>query len=338
MSRDENLSITIERIAEQAGVSASTVARVLRGDFKGAQQRSIEKAKEIQRISQELGYRPNWRARALSRGQTRTIGLLYSNPMWIFEDPMNEIAVGFTEALQEQGYDLRLIPVHIDQHWEELVYGGAVDGVAALVSTPQAVHDVIADGRVPVVLIGDVCKGVPHVVSDDESGAYLATRHLLGLGHKHIVYYVSDTIRKHYSVDARRTGYERAMREAGLADFTDNWHIDDEELTCRLLSPNRPTAIIGYCHVEALRIVHAAWSHGLTIPNDLSLISFNDMPMTRYMTPPLTVVGFDTMELGRVGAKMLIRKIQQKPDSEPESVVLRQRIIVRNTTARPLRR
>jgi LacI family transcriptional regulator len=74
------MAVTIDEIAERAGVSASTVARVLRGDVKGVQERSARKAREILRISEELGYRPNWRARALSRGKTHTIGLLYSNP------------------------------------------------------------------------------------------------------------------------------------------------------------------------------------------------------------------------------------------------------------------
>lgn len=166
------LSVTINRIAQEADVSPSTVAHVPRGDSMGAQKRSIEKARKIQRLSQELGYWPNWRARALSMGQTRTIGLLYTNPMWIFEDPMNEIAIGFTEALQAQGYDLRPIPVSGDGHWEELVYGGAVDGVVAMVSTPHVIHEVLSHGRVPVVVVGDKCVGASHVVTDDENGAY----------------------------------------------------------------------------------------------------------------------------------------------------------------------
>ncbi|MCA9239129.1 MAG: LacI family DNA-binding transcriptional regulator, partial [Planctomycetales bacterium] len=261
--------MTIERIAEQAGVSPSTVARVLRGDFKGAQRRSVAKALEIQRISEELGYRPNWRARALSKGQTNTIGLLYSYPMWIFEDPMNEIAVGFTEALQSRGYDLRLIPVGEDQHWEELVYGGAVDGVVGMVNTPEAINRIIADGRAPVVLVGDKGADASHVITNDEGGAYTATRHLLGLGHTRIVYFASDLIREHYSVGARREGYERAMREAGHAALIDVWRFDAEEMLRRLLTADRPTAIIGYCHVEAQRVLHAAWSIGLNVPADV---------------------------------------------------------------------
>ncbi|MCA9261168.1 MAG: LacI family DNA-binding transcriptional regulator [Planctomycetales bacterium] len=328
------MSVTIEQIARRAGVSPSTAARILRGDFKGLQQRSIAKAKEVQRISQELGYHPNWRARALSRGKTRTIGLLYDDPMWIFEDPMNEIAVSFTASLQRLKYDLRLIPVSGDQHWKELVYGGAVDGVAFLVNIPQAAGEVVSDARIPVVLVGDA-GDAPHIVPDDEAGGYLATRHLLGLGHKRVAYYVSDAIRAHYSVDARRNGYKRAMREAGLAELIDDWHCHVDEAMGRLLGPDSPTALICYCHVEALHISHAAWSHGLAIPTDLSVIAFNDMAVTQFMTPPLTVVGFDTAEMGRLGAEMLTERIEGVATTHPDKVTLRQRLVVRSTTAPP---
>jgi DNA-binding LacI/PurR family transcriptional regulator len=330
------MGVTIEVIARRAGVSPSTVARALRGDVKGAQERSAQKAREILRISEELGYRPNWRARALSKGATRTVGLLYSNPMWIYEDPMNEIAVSFTKYLQSLEYDLRLIPVSEDQHWKQLVYGGAVDAVAFLLNVPSGAEEIVDNGAVPVVVIGARSAGnAPFVVSDNVAGGYLATRHLLGLGHKRIVYYVSDTIRAHYSVHDRQAGYERAMREAGLTELISTWHFGIDEAMGRLLGPNRPTAMIGYCHIEALRVTHAAWSQGLAIPTDLSLIAFNDLFMTQFMTPPLTVVSFDTSEVGRVGAEMLVKRIRGGPDAAIENVVIRQRVIARGTTAPP---
>jgi len=333
------VAVTIELIAKKAGVSPATVARALRGDVKGAQQRSADKAREILRISEELGYRPNWRARAFSKGITRTVGLLYANPMWIYEDPMNEIAVAFTEYLQSLEYDLRLIPVSADEHWKELVYGGAVDAVAFLVNIPEGAEELVHNSEVPVVLVGVKSDGsAPHVVPDDSAGGYLATRHLIGLGHRRIVYYVSDTIREHYSVSERRAGYERAMQEAGLEQLIDNWHFDVDEAMGRLLAQDRPTAMIGYCHVEALRVTHGAWSQGLAIPGDLSLIAFNDMSMTQYMTPPLTVVSFDNAEMGRLAAAMLIDRIRQGPQATVENKVIRQRVVVRGTTAQPSKR
>jgi LacI family transcriptional regulator len=260
--------------------------------------------------------------------------------MWIYEDPMNEIAVSFTKYLQSLEYDLRLIPVSADQHWKELVYGGAVDAVAFLLSVPEGAEELVNNRDVPVVLVGAKSDdgGAPFVIPDDQAGGYLATRHLLGLGHKRIVYYVCDTIRPHYSIDDRRIGYERAMGEAGLEASSSTWHFGIDEAMGRLLAPDRPTAMIGYCHVEALRVTHGAWSQGLAIPTDLSLITFNDMSMTQYMTPPLTVVRFDTAEMGRLGAAMLVERIQQGPLAKIKNAVLRQRVVVRGTTAPPLKR
>lgn len=333
------MSASINDIARKAGVSNSTVARVLRGDVKGAQKRSAAKSAEILRLSEELGYQPDWRARALSRRKTQTIGLLYSNPNWIFEDPMNEIAVSFTESLQKHNYDLRLIPANSEDHWKELVFGGAVDGLAMLLHIPAGTEDAIWKSGLPTILLGDkLGDDVPHVVPDDVAGAYLATRHLLGLGHKHIVFYIDESIRPHVSVDEREQGFKQAIEEAGASVQGDVWRIGTDEAIDRLLDRNRPTAMLGYCHVEALRITHAAWAHGLSIPTDLSLIAFNDMMITRCMTPPLTVVGFDLKEMGHRGAEMLVRRIEQPDRGKLENVVLRQRLVIRGTTASPAKR
>lgn len=332
------MSVTIEQIAARVGVSSSTVARVLRGDVKGAQERSARKAEEIRKVSVELGYRPNWRARAFSRGKTHTIGLLYSNSKWIFEDPMNEIAVAFTEALQEHNYDLRLIPVTETSNWEELVYGSAVDGLVFLQHVPERTEAVVREKLLPLVLLNEKSGDAPHVATDDESGGYLATRHLLGLGHERIGFYIAEHIRAHVSVGERLAGYERAMREAGLGDQIIHWRCDADEVVERLFGPSPPTALICYCQVEALSITHAAWANGLAIPTGLSLVAFNDITMTECMTPPLTVVGFDTAEMGRAGAAMLVSCIEHPQADPPENVLLRQKLVVRGTTAPPTSR
>ncbi|TWU28357.1 LacI family DNA-binding transcriptional regulator [Bythopirellula polymerisocia] len=330
------MSATLNDIARKAGVSHSTVARVLRGDVKGAQKRSAEKSAEILRLSEELGYQPDWRARALSRRKTQTIGLLYSNPNWIFEDPMNEIAVSFTESLQKHNYDLRLIPANSEDHWKELVFGGAVDGLAMLLHIPEGTEEAISKSGLPTILLGDkLDDDVPHVVPDDVGGAYAATRHLIGLGHKHIVFYIDESIRPHVSVREREQGFRQAIEEAGDSVRGEVWNISTDEAIGRLLDSKRPTAMLGYCHVEALQITHAAWTHGISIPTDLSLIAFNDMMITRCMTPPLSVVGFDMKEMGHRGAEMLVQRIEHPRSVDLENIVLRQKLVIRGTTAPP---
>jgi LacI family transcriptional regulator len=340
------MSVTIYEIAERAGVSSSTVARILRGDVKGVQKRSADKAAEILRLSKELGYQRDWRARALSRGKTRTIGLLYSNPMWIFEDPMNEIAVSFTESLQRQQYNLMLIPTTCQEHWRELVFGGAVDGLALLLQAPEGIEDALGKSGLPVLVLGDKFPhNVPYVVPDDVAGAYSATRHLLALGHERLVYFVCDSVRDHVSVGEREQGYLQAIAEAGPHVRGEVWKFSNEEAVDRLLDRQRPTAMLAYCQIEALAIAHAAWAHGLSIPQELSLVAFNDILVTKYMTPPLTVVKYDWEEMGRRGAEMLLKRIESPAashgaitESHEENIVLPPRLIVRGTTAPPPRK
>lgn len=331
------MSASINDIARKAGVSHSTVARVLRGDVKGAQKRSAEKAAEILRISEELGYQPDWRARALSRRKTHTIGLLYSNPKWIFEGPMNEIAVAFTQSLQKHSYDLRIIPTTSDEHWKEMVYGGAVDGLAMLQHVPEGTEEAIWKSGLPTILLNDkMDDDVPHVSPDDFSGAYIATRHLIGLGHKRIVYYVDESIRHHFSVNDREQGFRSAIDEAGEPVEGDVWlRISTEEAIEKLLGQDGPTAMVCYCHVEAMRITSAAWAHGLTIPTDLSLVAFNDIIATQYMTPALSVVGYDLEEMGHRGAEMLVQRIERPEETKLENHVLRPKLTIRGTTAPP---
>ncbi|MEO1498086.1 MAG: LacI family DNA-binding transcriptional regulator [Planctomycetota bacterium] len=330
------MSATIDQIARRAGVSTSTVARVLRGDVKGAHRRSARRVQEILKISEEMGYHPNWRARALSRGKTHTIGLLYANPKWIFEDPMNELAVSFTESLKEHNYELRMIPANTPDNWKESVLGGAVDGLVLMQHTPDTVREAVEKSGLPTVLLGDKLDiGAPQVYPDDVAGAFTATRHLIGLGHKRIAFFVNDTIRDHHSVPERQAGFEKAMAQAGLAESAQVWRTSFDEALRRLTADDRPTALIGYCHVEALRIAHLAWSVGLSIPTELSLIAFNDTWVTECMTPALTVVGFDREDMGRRGAEMLVSQIESPDDPPPPDVVIPEKLIVRGTTAPP---
>lgn len=330
------MPVSIDQIAQKAGVSTSTVARVLRGDVKGAHRRSARRVQEILRISEELGYHPNWQARALSRGKTHTIGLLYANPKWIFEDPMNELAVSFTESLKKHNYDLRMIPANSPDNWRETVLGGAVDGLVMMQHTPETVREVVEKSRLPTVLLGDKLDiGAPQVYPDDIAGAYTATRHLLRLGHQRIAFFVSDGIRDHHSVPERQFGFEKAMAEAGCGESGMVWQMSFEEAINRLVADDRPTALIGYCHLEALRIAHAAWTIGLSIPTDLSLVGFNDTWVTECTTPALTVVGFDREEMGRRGAELLVSQIESPEDPTPDDVVVPERLIVRGTTAPP---
>src|SRR3972149_4920323 len=119
------MSVTIYEIAERAGVSSSTVARILRGDVQGARRRSAATAQRIRRLAREMGYRPNVRARAFSRGRTHGIGLLYTDDAWIFEGVNTEVVNSLVRSLQREGYHLVFCPVDQSGSWGEIGRGGA---------------------------------------------------------------------------------------------------------------------------------------------------------------------------------------------------------------------
>ena len=105
------MSVTIYEIAERAGVSSSTVARILRGDARNSYRRSVETAERMRQIAREMGYRPNLRARAFSRGRTRGIGLLYTDDAWIFEGVNTEVVNSLVRTLQQEGHHLVFCPI-----------------------------------------------------------------------------------------------------------------------------------------------------------------------------------------------------------------------------------
>ena len=331
---------TIYDIARQAGVSSSTVARVLRGDTKGDRKNSAERAARIREIAHTLGYRPNLRARAFSEQRTKGVGLLYTDDAWVFEGVNDKVLQGLVRELRKYDHHLLLVPIDDSGDWEEVVLGGHVDGCVTFQFLPELVRAGIRDAELPCVLLGDNSDpDLPHIVVDDVNGAYLAARHLIALGHRRIGLYVHSTVKPHCSIQERRQGFEQAMREDGLEPLF--WHCGDDEMISTLVrGGERPTGLVCYSDLESTLITHAMWQYGLRIPSDLSLIGFNDKFATKYMTPPLTTVGFDANRIGTLGAQMIIRSLTGEEDeadgaASHKSVLIKTQLIVRGSTAAP---
>jgi LacI family transcriptional regulator len=334
------MSVTIYEIAERAGVSSSTVARILRGDVKESHRRSVETAKRIRRLASEMGYRPNLRARAFSRGRTHGIGLLYTDDAWIFEGMNTHVVNSLVRALQRAGYHLVFAPIDETGSWEEIVLGGQIDGGVVFQALPAEVCAAVRDRQLPIVLLGDNSDPtVSQVVVDDFGGAYSATKHLLGLGHTRIMIFVHGSVKPHCSVAERLAGYRAAMAEAGLETY-ECLQQPEEEAISRLTRPgNRPTAVVCYSNLEATLIVHAMWQFGVSIPGELSVVGFNDDFSVRYMTPPLTTVGFDAARIGELGAQLVLQELQSADRAgdgenhrQPSVLTIKPKLNVRGST------
>jgi LacI family transcriptional regulator len=333
------MSVTIYEIAERAGVSSSTVARILRGDVRESQLRSATKAKRIRKIANELGYRPNALARAFSRGRTHGIGLLYTDDAWVFEGVNMEVVNSLIRSLRCEGYHLVFCPVDDSGSWEETVLGGQIDGGVVFQTLPVEVADAVQNRRLPLVLLGDNSDPrLSQVVVDDFAGAYAATKHLLGLGHTRVMMFVHESIKPHCSVEERLRGYRTAMGEIGLPVHECIRSSEGEAVDKLVRGIERPTAVVCYSDMESTLLVHSLWQYGVAIPRDISLVGFNDVFSTRFMTPPLTCVGFDAAKIGEHGARLLLELISSADDDHKASVVtIKPTLIVRGSTG-PVRR
>jgi LacI family transcriptional regulator len=328
------MAVTIYQIAELAGVSSSTVARILRGDVKESHRRSAETAKRIRRLASEMGYRPNLRARAFSRGRTHGIGLLYTDDAWIFEGMNTQVVNSLVRAVQRAKYHLVFAPIDASGAWEEIVLGGQIDGGVVFHSLPPEVLAALGERELPLVLLGDNSDpSISQVVVDDIAGAYAATKHLLGLGHKRIMFFVHDTVKPHCSVAERLSGYRAAIDEAGLEPRESVYSPEENAIDILVRGNDRPTGIVCYSDLEATLIVHAMWQYGVPIPADLSIVGFNDVFATRYMTPPLTTVGFDAATIGELGARLVLEDIgTPREERKPVVMTVKPKLIVRGST------
>src|SRR5262245_909232 len=333
------VSPTIEQIAAIAQVSRSTVSRVL-NDHPSVRPAVRER---VLRVMREQNYAPHAAARSLARSQTNIVGLVIPRTAaTIFAEPFFPLVIqGITEACSCQGYFLMLAMVTADleqDFYSRIVRSRHFDGLIMLSSDlddpilPQLIKD-----RVPLVLIGShpYFQDLSWVDGANSEGAHMAVTHLLELGHRRIAT-ITGPIEMEVSID-RRDGYKRALLEAGLpissdlivaGDFTQERGY---EAMVRLLSlPQRPTAIFAASDSMAIGALRAIREAGLSVPGDIALVSFDDLPVAGFADPPLTTVHQPVLELGAKAVELLIERIKE-PDRAPLHVRLPTRLVVRKS-------
>lgn len=328
------MSVTIYEIAERAGVSSSTVARILRGEDRKSYRRSAETAERVRQIARELGYRPNLRARAFSRGRTRGIGLLYTDDAWIFEGVNTKVVNSLVRTLQKDGHHLVFCPIDDRGDWQEIVLGGQIDGGVVFQMLPADVMQAVRDRHLPLVLLGDNSDPtLSQVVVDDFAGAFAATKYLIGLGHQRVMLFVHEAVKPHCSIQERLRGYQAAMAEAELPTCEQVRVHEGTAIDMLARGPDRATAVLCYSDLESTLLVHGLWQVGLTVPGDVSLIGFNDVFATEYMTPPLSTVGFDAARIGELGARQVLKDADVADGIRQSTVqVVHPKLIVRGST------
>jgi DNA-binding LacI/PurR family transcriptional regulator len=323
-------------VARLAGVSHQTVSRVLNG----ADSVRPETRERVLGAMRELDYRPNWVARALVTGRSRTLGVvsfdttLYGPASTLF---------GIERAAHSQGYFVSIVSVTSLDRDSVLgavaqLHGQGVDGI--LIITPQeaAVEAVLHIPRdMPVVAVeAGPEEAVPVVAVDQAAGAAAATRHLLELGHRTVWHVAgpSDWLEARQRID----GWMAALQEAG-ADapplLSGDWSArSGYELGRRLATVRDVTAVFAANDQMALGILRALYEAGREVPRDLSIAGFDDIPEAQFFTPPLTTVHQDFNEVGRQSLMLLLDEIAAGRRSSSR-VIVPPRLKVRDSTAPP---
>jgi LacI family transcriptional regulator len=325
--------VTIRDVAAQAGVSVATVSKVLNQRY-GV---SADTFARVQAVINELGYEASLVAQSLRNHRTNVIGILVAD----LEPFSTELLKGAGDAIRGTGFELVVYSAggrtsdHVgwERRYLSRLSGTLVDG--AVLVTPTVVD---VQYGAPVVAV-DPHTGpsdLPTVDSDNLRGARLATEHLLGLGHRRIAMLAGRPDLQ--SAQLREQGYREALKAAGVP--VDEALIQlgayDPEVSVKparelLGSPERPSAVFAGNDLSAIATIEVARELGLRVPEDLSIVGFDNIPESVLCAPPLTTVEQPIRTMGQRAIEMLVRLIRGEAPQETH-ITLATRLVVRQST------
>ncbi|MDP9764474.1 LacI family DNA-binding transcriptional regulator [Deinococcus enclensis] len=326
-------SITLEDVARAAGVSLSTASRVLSGTAKV----SAERHAAVMRAATELGYQPNAIARSLASGRSMLIGVItqeISSPFY------GEALLGIERGLEGSGYHA----IFASGHWQADIEHAALDGllgrpVDGLIllggQTPDAVLRALA-ARLPLITVGRSIQGLEgHCMRvDNVAGGYECTRHLLERGHRAIAYIAGPE--SHRDARDRLHGHQQALRDWNVTGHPALFTQGDFQETSGLMAVEslftrgEPfTAIVAANDQMAYGARLALYRRGIRVPDDVSLIGYDDLHSSAFCTPPLTTVRQPMYEMGFAAAEGILAALAGTPLPAPEFAV---QLVTREST------
>lgn len=315
---------TLRDVAEAAGVSRSTASRALTGRGYVAE----EVRDRVRSTALELGYVPDAMARTLKQQVSRSIGILVSDLRNQF---YADLAAGASQQAKASGYTTMLVDDGLSGEDDESVAEAFVAlrvGGVVVTPTSAAVPEYLGRHRIPVVEVDRQFTATVNdaVVVDNQAGARAATEHLLGLGHRRIALFIDET--DWTTGQGRCQGYRDAHEAAGVAVDPDlvvsaGWDVEDSRTraVAMLGGDDAPTAVFAANNVLAEGVWRATAELGLAVPRDVSLVAFDDAPWMSMVTPGVTAVAQDSVELGAAAVRRLLERLED-PAAPPKTTVL----------------
>lgn len=326
---------TIKEVAKKAGVSIATVSRVL-NESNLVQD---ETKKLVKQVARDLRYSPNIAARSLSRSRTETIGILLPD---LYGEFFSEVIRGMDTTARQHKYHLFISSSHNSKAEIEAalrIMSGRVDGL--IIMSPHI--DAVAlnsnlPSALPVVLLNCYVDGgdFDAINIDNYQGAYDVVRHLVNHGHKRIA--IITGTEKNIDAQERLRGYQAALKDSGVehsdlyeltGDFTE---ASAYKAAIRILNTNpQPTAIFASNDAMAIGALSALRVHNISVPGDIALAGFDDIPIATYITPSLTTVRVRISDLGALAVKRLLEAIHKKKEHVKHRTVLGTEVVARES-------
>ena len=329
---------TMKDIARLAQVSTSTVSHVING----SRFVSDEIREKVMRIVAELNYTPSAVARSLKVRETKTIGLLVTatnNPFFA------EVMAGVEQYCQKNQYNLIIATTggdakRLQQNLQTLIHK-QVDGVLLMCGDSRFQADMELEVSLPLVVMDwwFTELNADKILENSEYGGYLATKSMVDAGHQKIGI-ITGNLRKSVAKN-RLQGYKKALSEANIVlnpDWIVESHFDFEGGIVgaqKLLSlSDRPTAIFCCSDTIAIGAYQAIQNQGLRIPQDISIMGYDDIELARYLFPSLSTISQPKAELGRLAVETLLQRIQE-PNENYRTLVLEPACILRESVSSP---
>jgi len=327
---------TIDEVARRAGVSKSTVSKLLNG----VPYVSDQAALRIREAIAELDFRPNQLARSLATNRTGSLAVVIpsiTNPFY------PDLVAAIDSEASRRGYDLILVSTGADAGREQSLVENLrrkrVDGILfASVRVENRELTRLVDAGDKIVMVSRHLEGVAadFVIPDNHAGAVMATRHLINLGHRAIGYLGGPV--EVVAFRERLRGFRDAMQAAGLPVSPECVVVTESGMDAGFRgalhlfhAPERPTALFVGSDAMALGVLEAAQASGWAIPEDLALVSFDNISFARVAAVPLTTVDGRTPDLGRIAVQMLVDRIEGQGNGPVQQIVLPPALIVRRS-------
>ncbi|MDX1933660.1 MAG: LacI family DNA-binding transcriptional regulator [Capsulimonadales bacterium] len=343
-SQERRKAPTLRDIAENAGVSLFTASVVLNGSRSNTRVSPVTRQR-IQEVAHSLGYYPNAMARGLARRRLNTVGVLFGmiDPIGALTNPYSgAVLEGIVAAAFPFGNNVTLY----GEPWQDTPQNaarfrdGRTDGIIVVAPTSEStVVERLTALHIPLVTVAYCADtfGVPSVDVDNVAGITLACAHLLDLGHRRIAHLTGNA--DMVSVPVRRQAFEEAMARGGGIIEDGYVHVcaysgdhAGEAVAALLSLPHVPTAIVAGNDAIAIAAMRAAQERGVRVPEDLSIIGFDDSPSAALVTPGLTTIRQPVREIGGKALGLLLDRIDNK-DVPARTYLMEPELIVRGSTS-----